>query len=339
MGALLDAVLASGEDRFVQLLDDGEQRHVLLDREQRARAIARVEPAVAKPQLHLLDLRLEPVGADVAHRFAVAVLAHEVHAGVGAQVHEEEVVARRVLGVERVVVAPRGEPAVGDLDLDLGEVADVEDVQDQRAQVERLHRGLEARLRAVQHERHLRIAVGLRERVEGVHLLPGGGAARLVQEVAPLHEAVDRVQREAGHAEHRVERLARGGPCVAVAQEPLEAVGGLEADALDVEREVAIGLRHRGRLAQEVDLVVEEQRLEMLLDAHELLQALDREIGSVLAELADRREEGAARGRLAHRIQGEDALGVGEFARHVRRPRTSRRCAAPASGWAPGPAR
>ncbi len=113
---------------------------------------------------------------------------------------------------------------------------------------------------------------------------------------------MDRVQREAGHAEHRVERLARRGPGVAVAQEPLEAVGGLQADALDVEGEVAVGLRHRGGLAQEVDLVVEQQRLEVLLDAHQLVQALERELGAVLAELADRGEEERARGRFADRL-------------------------------------
>jgi hypothetical protein len=63
-----------------------------------------------------------------------------VHAGIRHQVDVEEVVARRVLDVEDVVVAPRREPAVGDLDLDLGQVSGIEDVEDQSAQVERLDR-------------------------------------------------------------------------------------------------------------------------------------------------------------------------------------------------------
>ncbi len=312
---------------------------MLFDLKHRAGAVAGVQAAVTQPQLNLLDLRLQPVGSNVTHRVPVAVLAHEVHAGVRGEVHEEKMVARGVFGVEGIIVAPRREPAVRDLHLDLGKVARVEDVEEERAQVEGLHRGLEARLRGVQHEGHLRIAVGLREGVEGMHLLPRRGSPGLVQEVAPLHEAVDGVQGQTRHAEHGVERLPRDRPCVAIAQEPLEAVGRLEADALDVEREVAVGFRDRGGLAQEVDLVIKEQCLEMLLDAHQLVQALQREVGSVLAQVADRGEEESARRGLAHRLQGEDALRVGEFARHVRRRRTSRCCAAPAWGWAPGPAR
>ena len=74
-------------------------------------------------------------------------------------------------------------------------------------------------------------------------------------------------------------------------------------------------------LAQEVDLVVEQQRLEMLLDAHQVLQALEAEIAAVLAELADRGEEERARASASRtvfsartRSMSRKALG------HVRRP-------------------
>src|SRR5260221_272874 len=158
--------------------------------------------------------------------------------------------AVRALLVTRVVSPPTA--AARYLHLDLGKVARVEDVEEERAQVEGLHRGLEARLRGVQHEGHLRIAVGLREGVEGMHLLPRRGSPGLVQEVAPLHEAVDGVQGQTGHAGHGVERLPRDRPCVAIAQEPLEPGGRLEADGLDVEIEVTVGFRERGRLAPEI---------------------------------------------------------------------------------------
>ena len=75
-----------------------------------------------------------------------------------------------------------------------------------------------------------------------------------------------------------------------------------------------------GGLAQEIDLVVEEQRLEMLLDAHQLVQALEREFAAVLAELADGGEEERARGRVADRLRLQDALDVDEARGHVRRP-------------------
>src|SRR6185436_10303814 len=132
-----------------------------------------------------------------------------------------------------------------------------------------------------------------------------------------------------------LERIARGRPRVAVAQEPLERVRGLEADALHVERELALRLAGAS-LLEEVDLVVEEQRLEMLLDADELPQALEGEIAVVLAELADRGEELAARPGLADGLEGEDAFDVRQHARHVSSPAMPRRRAARASGWGRG---
>lgn len=78
--ALLDAVVVTREDRLVELLDRGEQGHVLLDREERSRAVAGVEVAVAQPLLHVGDLGLERVRAQVARRCPGRVPAHDAHA-------------------------------------------------------------------------------------------------------------------------------------------------------------------------------------------------------------------------------------------------------------------
>ena len=79
-----------------------------------------------------------------------------------------------------------------------------------------------------------------------------GAAPGVVEEVAPLHIGVDRVQRQPRDAEHEVDRVARGGPAGAIAQETLEAVGRFEADALDVQGEVALGVGNIERHTQEV---------------------------------------------------------------------------------------
>src|SRR5262249_38701351 len=111
----------------------------------------------------------------------------------------------------------------------------------------------------------------------------------------------------------------------------------LERDALHVECELAVGLGDP-RLLEEVDLVVQEQRLEVLLDTNEVAQAFQAELAFVLAQVADRREERGAGRRVADGLEREDVGAPGGGGRHVRPPRRSRRCAAPASGWEGGPA-
>ena len=179
-------------------------------------------------------------------RVAVAVLAHEVHARLGGEVDVEEVLARRVLGVERVVAAPRGEPAVGDLDLDLREVAGVEQVEDQRAQVERLHRGLEARLRRMQHERAPASSRRSRRARRARAAASTASCARARRGSSPTSRS-EWIACSASPVTRNIASTAslRVGPLVAGAQVALEAVRRLEADALDVEREVAVRLRRR----------------------------------------------------------------------------------------------
>src|SRR5439155_11387774 len=52
MRALLDAILAAGEDRVVELLDDREERDVLLHREERPGAMPRIGAPLPKARLH-----------------------------------------------------------------------------------------------------------------------------------------------------------------------------------------------------------------------------------------------------------------------------------------------
>jgi len=122
------------------------------------------EPPVSKARAHFLDLRLQRLEARVANRAAAAVAPHRAQAGV--EPCRRTVMTRGLLGIERIVGAPRREPAIGDLDLKPRQGAAVEQVEDQGPQVQRLHRRAECRLRLVQHEGQLLLPVALGEQVQ-----------------------------------------------------------------------------------------------------------------------------------------------------------------------------
>ena len=91
-----------------------------------------------------------------------------------------------------------------------------------------------------------------------MQLLPRHASAGFAEEAAPLHVAVDGIERESRHVEAQLGGPGRIRPVLAVAQEALESVGGLEEDALDGMGEIALRLVGHLRPAQEFDLVIEQ---------------------------------------------------------------------------------